>query len=243
MRGEDAAGNAQPQHEGVLRGGNIEKSVKLEPEQVVRRRRFVLRGMGEQLVPDVESILLMLPYLFAAKIRNRRAEVEFLALRSFIGNSRGRVGRDQASSRLPDKRSRPMLGHARKKSSQVFLLCGRKRLVGNLVRNHQQLPRKGTRRTRDATRKALNHLLGKEVDMASEQPHAHVRQIEHCISAADSRLSVERSVMKLDRTYHNAMVWEVCCLNNIVSSCRLQVQAVALCNYMGYKCSAGADAV
>ena len=48
--------------------------------------------------------------------------------------------------------------------------------------------------------------------------------------------------MKLDRTYHNAMVWEVCCVNSIVSSCRLQVPAIALCNYMSYTFSAGVHA-
>jgi hypothetical protein len=48
--------------------------------------------------------------------------------------------------------------------------------------------------------------------------------------------------MKLDRTYHNAMVWEDSCVNNIVSSCRLQVPAIAPCNYMGYTLSAGVDA-
>ena len=48
--------------------------------------------------------------------------------------------------------------------------------------------------------------------------------------------------MKLDRTYHNAMVWEDSCVNNIVSSCRLQVPAIALCNYMGYTFSAGVHA-
>ena len=55
VRREDAAGNAQPQHEGVLCGGDIEEAMKFEAEEVIYRWRLVLCGVGKQIVPHARG--------------------------------------------------------------------------------------------------------------------------------------------------------------------------------------------
>ena len=68
VRSENAAGNPHPQHERILRRRDIKQAVKLETKEIVRGRSAILIGMCEQLVPNIERILLMLPQLLAAEI-------------------------------------------------------------------------------------------------------------------------------------------------------------------------------
>src|SRR6266851_88306 len=66
MGGEDAAGYAEAEHEGVLRGGDVEEAVELEAEEVVRGGSLVFAGVRDEFVPDVEGVLVVLPALFTA---------------------------------------------------------------------------------------------------------------------------------------------------------------------------------
>ena len=91
VRAEDAAGNAQAQHEGVLRGSDVEETVELEAEEIVGRGSLVFVGVRDELVPDVERVLLVLPALFFAEVGDRSAEPGRLRLFSgLIGERRRR---------------------------------------------------------------------------------------------------------------------------------------------------------
>ena len=64
---ENSSRNAQTQHEGILGRRHVEQTVKFEAKDVIRRGRAIFVGMSDQLVPDIERILLMLPAFFLAE--------------------------------------------------------------------------------------------------------------------------------------------------------------------------------
>jgi hypothetical protein len=70
----------------------MEQAVKLEAKEIVLRRSLVFIGVGKQLFPYVERVLLVFPPLFAAQIGNRSIEIQLLCCHvwraggSVIGN-------------------------------------------------------------------------------------------------------------------------------------------------------------
>ena len=57
MRRQDAAGQAQPQHEGVLVRRDVEQPVEFMQEDIGAFRKAAGGGIGRDLVPHVERVL------------------------------------------------------------------------------------------------------------------------------------------------------------------------------------------
>jgi hypothetical protein len=66
-------------------GGDVEEAEILHTEAVFIGRRLVLVGVLKELVPDGKGILLLLPPLFLAQIRDRSIEPERLVDRCVVG--------------------------------------------------------------------------------------------------------------------------------------------------------------
>ncbi len=81
--GELAAGDAHTQHEGVLRGGDVEEAVEFEAEEIVGRWLLVFAGVCEEFVPDVEGVFFELPAFFLAEIGDGCTEVDLVG--DFVG--------------------------------------------------------------------------------------------------------------------------------------------------------------
>lgn len=131
MRGEDGAGNAEAEHEGVLRGGDVEEAVKLEAKEIVWRGGFVFVCVREKLVPDVEGVLFVFPTLLFAEIGDEGSEVGLLRDCGLVGQSGGRIVGDLAGAGVAYEGDWAALGYACKEALKVLLLlCGEAFRIG-----------------------------------------------------------------------------------------------------------------
>ena len=128
MGGKDAAGDAQAKHKGVLRGGDVEEAEVLDAETVVFGRGLVLVGVLEELVPEGERVLLVLPLLFSGEVFDWGIEPERFG-GSVIGEAGGGIVGDEAIDGVADEGGEAALRDACKKNLKVFLL-----LAGELCR-------------------------------------------------------------------------------------------------------------
>ncbi len=126
MGGEYAAGYAEAEHEGVLRGGDVEEAVELEAEEVVRGGSLVFAGVCEEFVPDVEGVLVVLPALFAAEIGDGGSvEGLFGFLGGLIREAGRGVGGDEPGCSVSDEGKRLPLCDGSEEFLQVrLLICG-----------------------------------------------------------------------------------------------------------------------
>jgi len=62
--GDDAGGEAQAAHEGILGGGDVEEAVEFEKEDVEAGGIFAFVGVGADFVPDVQAVRLALGLFF-----------------------------------------------------------------------------------------------------------------------------------------------------------------------------------
>ena len=65
---DDPCGQSQAKHEGVLGRRHIEQSVEFETKTVIRRGGAIFVGVGDELIPNIQRILLMLPAFFFAEL-------------------------------------------------------------------------------------------------------------------------------------------------------------------------------
>ena len=135
---ENAAGNAQPQHERVLRGRNIKKPVKLESEHVFGCGRTVFVGMCKQFVPDIERILLVLPQLFAAQV-GKRCPMQISRRVRPIGCARRRIVCKQTVCGLADERV-PVCGASHPRRSPADTLSAQRVNVAGLAIPRDSMP-------------------------------------------------------------------------------------------------------
>ena len=119
---KNAARRAQPQHERVLRGRNVEEPVKLEAEDIATFRKAIVPRMRKQLLPDVERVFLVLDALFLAQLIDRSTEVRLFLRRSEIGSAGCRVGSDQAASGVAGKECVSATSGGQHKAGKVFFL-------------------------------------------------------------------------------------------------------------------------
>ena len=75
-RVENAAGNAHAEHERILCGSDVKEAEVLDAEAVVVGWWDVGGGVGEELVPDCEGVLLELPEFFAGEVFDGGVEAE-----------------------------------------------------------------------------------------------------------------------------------------------------------------------
>ena len=118
------ARRAQPQHERILGWRDVEQTLKFEAEGSLRVGGAVLRGMGDDLLPEVERIVFILPLFFAAKVRDRRPKESLFGEEVF--GTRCRVVRQQARGGFADKWNQAALRNPCEKALEIFLLVGEK---------------------------------------------------------------------------------------------------------------------
>ncbi len=126
---ERVAGNPDPDHQRILRGRDVEKTVELEAIDVAALGRPVFLGVCNQLVPDVERVLLALELLFARDLVQRPAEPRRrFGLGGHLRRARG-PGR-AAEHTGTDRSERAGRRNSCGKPLQVLLLLLRKRRRG-----------------------------------------------------------------------------------------------------------------
>src|SRR5882757_5500734 len=103
MRGEDASGDAEAEHEGVLCGGDVEETVILDAEAIVFSGRLVFVRILEELLPDVEWVLLALPALFLAEVFYGCVKPEIFSRYRLIGETAGGVVGNEAVGCVSDE--------------------------------------------------------------------------------------------------------------------------------------------
>ena len=74
VRGDLAGRDAQAHHETVLGRGDVEEAVELEAEGVGLIGELVGRGVGNEFLPNIEAVFLVLPALGLREVGERRAE-------------------------------------------------------------------------------------------------------------------------------------------------------------------------
>jgi hypothetical protein len=89
VRADFSGREAQAHHEAVLRRRDVEEAVKFESKCVRLVGNFVRGGVGNELLPDIESVLLMFPALRLAEVGQRCAEDHFLRRRGEVAGHRG----------------------------------------------------------------------------------------------------------------------------------------------------------
>src|SRR5882724_4187590 len=125
MRGEDASGDAEAEHEGVLCGGDVEETVILDAEAIVFSGRLVFVRILEELLPDVEWVLLAFPALFLAEVFDGSVKPEVFSVGyGLIKDITGGVIGNEAAGGVSHERSWEALGDAREETLKVLLLLG-----------------------------------------------------------------------------------------------------------------------
>lgn len=129
VRGERAAGGAEAEHEGILRGADIEEAMEFEAEAPLVVGGAVFGSMGEEFIPDLERVALVLPELFAAEVADGGPEDDGLGEFSGCGGEvggglRGVVG-ERAVGEVTGEGQACALGCAGEEALQIVLLLGR----------------------------------------------------------------------------------------------------------------------
>ena len=92
--GDLARRDAQAHHETVLRRGDVEEAVELEAERVGLVGELAGRGVGDEFLPDIEAVLLVLPAFGLGEIGEERAENVLLRPFDSAPGRRGEVAGD-----------------------------------------------------------------------------------------------------------------------------------------------------
>src|SRR5580658_202075 len=125
MRPENSARQAQPQHEGILRGSDIKESEILQAEAVVVGRSGIAAAVCQNLVPDRKWVLLELPTLLSREIGDGSVEPKSFRFGHVAQAGRG-VGRDETVASVPNERNESASRRVCKKALKVCLLLGGK---------------------------------------------------------------------------------------------------------------------
>ena len=126
MGGDLARRDAQAHHEAVLRRGDVEEAVKLEAEGVGLVGKLVGGGVGDELLPDVEAVFLVLPALGLGEVGEGRAENRIFGGRGEVTRLGGAGRASQlAGGGGTDVGVLAAGQHACHEALQVFLLVGR----------------------------------------------------------------------------------------------------------------------
>jgi hypothetical protein len=130
MRSENATGNAKAQHEGVLRGCDVEEAEVFEAETIVVGGRLVLVAVLKDLVPDREWILLILPAFFSGELGDGGVEPGWFCVDCGVVEQSGcGVAGDEALGGVADEGHETALPDTGEEAMQVLLL-----LLGELCR-------------------------------------------------------------------------------------------------------------